>query len=324
MPDTKTLWLWLSLAEGMGPKTANGLWATLCQRGMDLEDFFGLDEHEWAEEFSLNSRVVSGLASEKSRIDEIAEQVQALDENGIRLVPLPSPDYPGALKDSLGRDAPMLLYAQGNHALLERNAVAVVGARDAGARGLILARFIGEALAQRGLVVISGGARGTDTEAVLGALAAEGTIVTVLACGIRRYRPPSALHELATPESALYLSELPLKQTWDTGGAMMRNRIVCGLASAIVIIESQESGGTVHAANKAFELGKPLFVIQFDEYDEHSAGNPQLLRLGARPLKACFDPDDRSWRVDINPVVAAAEKRAIRKLKPHQTDLFSP
>lgn len=323
MIDPEVLWMWLSSAEGVGAKRANDLWDTLCKRGLQLEDFFHLNESDWASEFGLNARVVKGLAEQKDRMDEITGLVESLDQSGVQLLTIESPHYPQSLKASLGRNAPVLLYGQGNCALLERSAAAIVGARDASERGLRLARSMGEGFARCGLVVISGGARGIDAEAHMGSLSASGATIIVLGCGIRRYRPPNALRELATPESTLFLSELPPKQTWDAGGAMGRNRIVCGLASAIVIVESQESGGTVHAAKKAFELGRPVFVIQFDEYDERSAGNPQLLRLGARPLKAHFDPDDRTWRVDIDPVVDAVEKGADASSQPDQMDLLS-
>jgi DNA processing protein len=129
---------------------------------------------------------------------------------------------------------------------------------------------------------------------------------------------------MADAESALYVSELPPTMTWQTGGAMARNRIVCGLASAVVIIEAKESGGTIHAAKTAFQLSKPLFVVQFDDYDAHSAGNPLLLRQGAQPLKAQCDPTGETWGVDIAPVAAEIERNVSAEPPVKQTDLFSP
>jgi len=320
--DRETLWLWLCSADGVGPTTANDLWAKLAERGLQLEDFHDLSENEWAGEFGLNVRAVRGLAQQKSRMSEIADLAESLRENGIHLFSLESPYYPTSLKASLGRNAPPLLYTLGNVALLARNAVAVAGARDASGRGLMIAHSIGEALAHHGLVVASGGVRGTDDAAHRGALRAGGATVVVLSCGILRYRPTAAFSERADPESALYVSELPPTMTWDVGGAMNRNRIVCGLASAVVIVEAKESGGTLQAAKTAFGQGKPIFAVQFDEYDAHSAGNPLLLRQGAQPLKAQYDPTAESWSVDIGPVVARVEQSAAGEPGTGQLGLF--
>jgi len=324
MTDREALWLWLTSAEGVGPKTINDLWATLCERGIQLEDFHDLSETEWAGEFRLNARVVRGLAEKKSQMSEIVQLAEALRETDICLLSLENPHYPESLKKSLGRSTPPLLYAAGNAALLERSAVAVIGARDASGRGLLIARSIGEALAQRGLVVVSGGARGTDSAAHAGALHAGGQTIVILSCGILRFRSDRTYGEQTDPHSTVFISELDPHMTWQVGGAMERNRIVCGLASAVVIVEAKESGGTPDAAKRAAELRKPRFVVQFDEYDAHSAGNPTLLRQGARPLKAEPDPSGVSWNVDIAPVVEAAERNAPADEPPSdQADLFS-
>ena len=323
MVDREALWLWLCSADGVGPATANDLWAKLCERSFSLEDFFDLGETEWASEFGLNARVVKGLSQQKSQRGEIADLAESLRENGIHLVPRESRHYPISLKSSLGRTTPPLLYALGNVSLLGQSAVAVAGARDASGRGLHIARFVGESLARHGFVVVSGGARGTDNAAHVGALAGGGATVVVLSCGILRYRQPEALAERTDLESTLYISELAPTMTWDTGGAMARNRIVCGLASALIVVEARESGGTIHAAKTAFDLGKPVFVVQFEEYDAHSAGNPSLLRQSARPLPAQCDPSGESWHVDISPVVAAVEQATPPQSPPGQMDLFS-
>jgi DNA processing protein len=322
MTDREALWLWLCSADGVGCATANDLWAALRERGWTLEDFYDLGEAQWADEFGLNVRAVRGLSQQKSQMNEVLDRAEELREKGVQLVSLESARYPEALKAALGRSAPPLLYALGNVSLLGRSAVAVAGARDAGGRGLLIAHSIGEAVARQGVVLVSGGARGTDNAAHAGALRAGGATVLVLSCGILRYRPDRAVGEMAELGSALYVSELPPNMTWQTGGAMARNRIVCGLASAVVIVEAKESGGTVQAAQTALRLGRPLFVVEFPDYDAHSAGNPSLLRKGGRPLKAESDPTGESWHVDIAPVLAEIEQSEVGGPAEGQLPLF--
>jgi DNA processing protein len=324
MIDRDVLWVWLHAADGVGRATANDLWVALAERDMDLEDFFSLDETRWAAEFGLNARAVSGLAASKARLDETRQLVDALRESNVQLIALDGPDYPATLKVALGRQTPALLYAWGNVELLARQGAAVVGARDASERGLHLARLIGGGLARNGLVVVSGGARGVDSEAHGGALAAGGATVVVLGCGILRFHAPAGLREAADAGTILYLSEQPPAQTWEAGGAMQRNRIVCALASALIVVEAGTSGGTLHAAKKGFDLRRQVFVVRFDSYDAHSAGNPALLRSGARPLKATWDGGAESWHVDLAPVMAAADRQRRCANEPQQPDLLAP
>lgn len=314
-----SLWLWLCASDGMGPKTVAAVWERLGQCGQTLEDFFNAGEQAWSGQFDLNLRAVKGLAAQKSRMNEIIELAEALRDNGVHLLALEHPRYPQFLRAVLGHGAPPLLYALGNTQLLERRAVAVVGARDASARGLTIARNLGAAFARHGLVLVSGGARGTDNAAHLGALLAGGATVIVLSCGILQYRPNRAVSENADPASVLYLSELPPHMTWQTGGAMARNRILCALASAVIVVEAGESGGTLQAAEKAMELGRPLFVAEFETYDTHLAGNERLLRRGGRPLHVECDPTGETWRVDLAPVLAAVDEAPSL---PSRMDLF--
>jgi len=323
MPDHETLWLSLCSADGVGPTTANDIRTKLSERELQLEDFFDLSEETWAADFGLNARVARGLAQQKEQIVKTIGLAESLRDRGVRLVPLDSAQYPASLKKSLARTAPPLLYALGNVALLQRSAAAIIGARDAGARGLLLARFLGESLARNGLVIVSGGARGVDNAAHVGALGAGGETIVVLSCGILRYRPSSALGERTDQQSTLFISELVPTMAWETGGAMARNRIVCALASAVVVVEAKESGGTMQAAKTAFAQGKTVFVVEFDEYDAHSAGNPILLRSGGRPLKAQPDASGEFWEVDIAPILAGIEEGALQEPNAKQMDLFS-
>ena len=322
MEDSELYWLWLASAEGVGATTANSLWAKLLDRGMPLEDFFELDENAWAEEFGLNARVVRGLADQRARLDDLRVRAEELRERGVRLVTLAGPHYPASLRKALRRNAPPLLYALGNLALLMRSAVAVIGARDASPRGLALARSIGATAVASGLVLVSGGARGIDSAAHVGALAAGGETVVVLSCGILRYRPSADLGAEADPESVLYVSELAPTMSWEVGGAMARNRIVCGLASAVVVVEARETGGTMQAARTAVDMPRPLFVAKFRDFDIHSAGNATLLATGAHALKVEPDASGETWTADLDPVVARIARATPPEAAAGQMDLF--
>ena len=92
------LWIWLSTTKGVGDATISDLWEALRAREMQMEDFFDLDEEDWANEFGLSPGIVRGLAEHKRRIEEIENLVELIHEEEVRLVSLESDHYPESLR----------------------------------------------------------------------------------------------------------------------------------------------------------------------------------------------------------------------------------
>jgi DNA processing protein len=189
-------------------------------------------------------------------------------------------------------DPPPRLFLRGSRdrELLERPAVAVVGARACSAYGRQVARMLGRELAAAGIVVVSGMARGVDGEAHRGALEADGHTVAVLGCGIDRDYPAAHAHlarEIA--ERSLIVSEYepgvePLPFRFPA-----RNRIVAGLCLATVVVEAREKSGALITADFALEEGREVFAVPGEITSSLSAGTNALLRLGATPLTSAGD-----------------------------------
>lgn len=179
--------------------------------------------------------------------------------------------------------APPYLFAYGNLALLSEPAVGLCGSRGASERGLDAARYCGEVVAERGWHVVSGYARGVDSEAHLAALRAGAGTVIVLAEGIlgfRRKRMFSAVPFNDT--TVLVLSQFPPTQRWTAGAAMTRNALIVGLGLALVVIEAGERGGTLDAGRKGLRLARRVFALEFA--DGPRPGNQVLVDEGAVPL----------------------------------------
>lgn len=185
---------------------------------------------------------------------------------------------------------PRELYAAGNVALASRQSAAIVGSRHSSERGLETAARIARAVAEAGIVVISGYAKGVDTAAHRAALEAGGDTVLVLPFGFKHFHVKRELKSLVNPEHVLAISQFPFGQPWFSSAAMKRNEIVCGLADAVIVIEASESGGTVEAARTARLLGKGLYIVDFKEPAPSAVGNSYLIStLHAHPLRSLRD-----------------------------------
>ena len=219
-----------------------------------------------------------------------ASYLADLERRGLRWLPRSGRGFPRSLAAIFDPPPGLFLRGAGDHALLERPSVAVVGARSCSAYGAQVARSLGRELARAGLVVVSGLARGIDGEAHRGALEAGGTTVAVLGCGVDRDYP-RAHAELAAcvGESGLIVSEYAPGVEPAPWRFPARNRIVAGLAQATIVVEARERSGALITADLALEEGREVFAVPGEITSTLSVGTNALLRLGATPLTSASD-----------------------------------
>jgi DNA processing protein len=213
-----------------------------------------------------------------------------LEARGLRWLPRSAPLFPRSLAAIFDTPAGLFLRGGGEPGLLDRPAVAVVGARSCSSYGAEVARMVGRELAAAGLVVVSGMARGVDGHAHRGALDAGGLTVAVLGCGIDRDYP-AAHAELAgrIAERGLVVSEYPPGVEPAPWRFPARNRIVAGLAQATVVVEARERSGALITADLALEEGREVLAVPGEITSSLSAGSNRLLRNGAIPLTEVAD-----------------------------------
>ena len=189
-------------------------------------------------------------------------------------------------------DPPKRLYLRGRGGddVLERPAVAIVGARACSPYGAQVARRLARELARAGLVVVSGLARGIDGEAHRGALEAGGVTVGVLGCGIDRDYP-AAHAELARRirERGLVVSEYEQGVEPAPWRFPARNRVIAGLCASTVVVEARERSGALITADFALEEGRDVLAVPGEITSPLAGGTNALLRLGAMP---CTSADD--------------------------------
>ncbi len=196
-----------------------------------------------------------------------------LERRGLRWIARSSPAFPRSLAAIFDAPAGLFLRGRGDTALLDRPAVAVVGARSCSAYGADVARLLGRELAAAGLVVVSGLARGVDGHVHRGALDAGGLTVGVLGCGVDRDYP-AAHAELATRigEQGLVVSEYAPGVEPAPWRFPARNRIIAGLTQATVVVEARERSGALITADLAMEEGREVFAVPGEITSSLSAG----------------------------------------------------
>jgi DNA processing protein len=266
-------WLHLARVEGLGPR---GFEALLRRAGSAGDALRLLADPS----FAPGRRLVV------PRREEIQTEFERATRLGIRFLALPDPDYPAPMRAVDG--APPVLSVKGRVELLARPAVALVGARNASGLGRKMAGLLAAGLSEAGYVIVSGLARGIDTEAHRAGLA--GGTVAVLAGGLERPYPPEnqALFD-AIAESGLVLSEMRLWQSPRGQDFPRRNRLISALSLGVVVVEAARRSGSLITARMAGEQGRDVMAVPGSPLDPRCEGSNDLLRDGATLVTSVAD-----------------------------------
>lgn len=221
-----------------------------------------------------------------------------LRENHIDCLVQGDKEYPEFLLDLT--DAPLVLFLKGNHDLLSKRGVSIVGTRRASGYGIEAARWISETLAASGCTIISGLALGIDGAAHAAALARQGSSIAVMGCGV----------DICYPQSHQQLYRQLLKvgcvvSEYAPGTPVAkhrfpeRNRLIAALSSAVVVIQAGEKSGALRTVDSALELGRDVFAVPGPITSIHFRGSHRLLQQGAGLL---VDPMDLLVELGIREV----------------------
>lgn len=316
-------WCAISDARGIGPKT---LWSIAEYLIHEHKTATWLLEHPAAMKTALNGR------SDKVDTSEITiSEPEEIDDSRVAILHPLHPDFPQRLKTLKDRlSLPALLYTRGNTAIFSKPGVAIVGARHAGDHALEAADRLAAELARKGINVTSGYAKGIDTAAHVAALRNGGTTIIVLSEGINQFRPKRELRNFFTNDNTLVVSQFEPDARWAAHFAMTRNKLVCALSQALVVIVSGlekdadgKMSGTFNAGATAIEVGIPVFTVTPSFFDDEPEGNKQLISRGCQ----AWNPSDGA-----DPIVSAIQEATpfdsempvakSNKTKLKQLDLF--
>ncbi len=264
---------WLCSQKGIGGRTMERLFAA-CGTAQKI---YEADEQLLKQ--ILTPKQLEGVVNSRKSW-QLREAYTRLSEQGICFVTREETDYPNRLRQI--PDAPYGLFFRGRLPEEEEIAVAVVGARDCSEYGRYVATELGRYLGSRGVSVISGMARGIDGISQEAALKAGGMSFGVLGCGVDICYPAQNrnLYERLLCGGGI-LSIYPPGEPPKSWNFPSRNRIVSGLADAVVVIEAREKSGTLITVDMALEQGKEVYVVPGRVTDRLSDGCNRLLKQGA-------------------------------------------
>jgi len=216
----------------------------------------------------------------------IDAEIKAAKVAKARLLCLGDVHYPPLLAQL--KDAPPLLWYLGNPKILQSPIIALVGARNASSLGTRMARALAHDLGAMGYVVVSGLARGVDTAAHLAAL--DSGTIAVMAGGVDVIYP-TANTDLARDiaRQGLLLSEQPMGLTPQARHFPRRNRIISGLASAVVVVEAAGKSGSLITARDALDQGREVLAVPGHPFDARASGCNMLIRDGAQLVRNADD-----------------------------------
>lgn len=303
MGDERRFWMGFNLVRGLGAVRIQNLIAYFG----DLALAWRAEEHE-LRAAGLGPRLAERVVQTRAGLDldRLWERTLA---QGIQILTWADAAYPARLRE-IGQPPPVL-YLRGDLLEQDETAVAVVGTRQVTAYGRQLTEEIASFLAENGVTVISGLARGVDAVAHQAALRSGGRTLAVLGSGVDRIYPPEhrGLADRIREHGAL-ISDYPPGTPPDSANFPPRNRIISGLSVAVVVTEAGESSGALISAAFAAEQGREVFAVPGSVLAPQCRGTNRLIQNGARPL---LDARDLLEVLDLG---RAGAQKAARKSLP--------
>lgn len=273
----RAAWVGLSAISGLGPARFRRL----------LEEYgtasaaLAVEPAELCQQLGLSEEALQHLAALPGRLEEIAAELASLDELGAHALIWEDEVYPTRL---LGTTSPPPVLWHFGSADLNRRAVALVGSREASEEALGLARDMGGTLGAAGILVVSGLADGVDAAGHEGAMRGGGATVGVCGCGLM-----TALTQgregLAgrVAEAGGLCSELAPTAPLLPQALFARDRIIAGLAEAVIVVEARAGGGAVHTAKCALKESRPVLAVAWPG-EARGAGSREVIAEGGEPL----------------------------------------
>ncbi len=274
MDDQKKYWVGFNLVKGIGSARMRALLGA-----------FGNAENAWKasteelEGAGISSRLVENFNKLRSS-DTLERAWEDIQKKGIQVLTLEDEEYPRRLKEI--DQPPPVLYLRGQLQESDQWAVAIVGTRRITAYGRQVSEEIARQLAQNGISVVSGLARGVDAVAHQSALKNDGRTLAVLGNGVDLIYPPEhrKLAEEIIQHGAL-ISDYPPGSAPEAANFPPRNRIISGLSLAVIIVEAGEKSGALITAAFAADQGREVFAVPGYLYAPQSIGTNSLIREGA-------------------------------------------
>ncbi len=334
----------LSNAKGFGAKSIHYIYKKLQANNMSINDLFDIEANEFIRLFPAIgrgkfSRTNFSCFPQLDADERLYSNFENIKLDGVNIIGLDDERYPKSVLQNMGDNAPPILYSKGYLPLLNQKGVSIVGARDVGDFEIAITKSIAQKLAENGINVTSGYAKGVDTSAHLGALEALGTTTMILSFGTNHITIKNELKDLNWKKNALFVTQFAPYEKFSGQNAMTRNKLICAMSKAIVVVKSGperdsfgKMSGTFDAGISALKSGIPVFVLSPQVLNYTPQGNIDLIKLGAIEFSNGMDivkffkehPEQELVSTNglIDPKPMDINEKTNKPTKPYQTSLF--
>lgn len=280
--NSKVYSIWLSLALGAGARCTEILSAFDSAR-----EIYDSDMQTLRLSGVFTQRQLEKI--EKTKLQDAAVQLGTCEKNGWQCIDFKDGEYPALLRRTA--DFPVVLYINGSlDCVNDSLCFGIVGTRNPSADSVKTAMSISAQLADAGAVIVSGGALGIDSAAHQGALKAGGKTIAVLGCGLgTRYLMQSAYLREEISKSGAVISEFPPFAPASKTTFPIRNRIISGISTGVLVVEAGEKSGSIITANCAMLQGRDVFAVPGNIVTSSYVGANRLIRDGATAVTCAQD-----------------------------------
>jgi len=291
-------WILLGKIPHLGPK-----------KSRELVEYFGSPQEVFSASFNKLSEIpgigkeIANIVTNKARNISVEEDLKLIKKFNVQIITFQDTRYPFNLQNIF--DPPPLLYVRGELREEDKDALAIVGTRRATIYGKLVARRLAREIAEEGITIVSGMARGIDTAAHWGALEAGGRTIAVLGSGVDTVYPPENKQLMdKIIEKGAVVSEFPLKSLPEASHFPQRNRIISGLSRGVLVVEAPLRSGALITAEFALEQGREVFAVPGSINSLKSQGTNHLLKEGAKLVERA---EDIFEELNFSPVLSNIE-----------------
>ncbi len=236
----------------------------------------------------VGAEVAQQIGNWESLVD-LPGELARIHDFGATIITAESPEYPPSLREI--HAPPIVLYVWGKLEKRDHHALGIIGSRRTTHYGMESAKKLAYQLAYAGLTIVSGLARGIDTAAHQGALAAKGRTIAVIGAGLSKLYPPenAALAEKIRDGNGAVVSEFSMEIEPDRQTFPMRNRIISGWSQAVLVVEAGLNSGALITASQAIEQGRSVYAVPGHINAPSAMGSNRLIQQGAKLVMDAAD-----------------------------------
>ena len=297
--DQQFAWFRLFSVENFSAEIIQKVRVRAQMNGLKVSEIFELSKGDFDKVFSPDMNELY-FDLQKTDTEKLQMEYESFVQREVDFIHPGHEYYPVKLSKLFLWDSPALLFSKGNSKLLAGKSAAIVGSRQASVEALQIAGEVSQAVAGIGWNVVSGYARGIDSEAHIHALISGGSTSMVLPIGINKFVVRKGFRDIVNEYNSLIISQFHPDSEWQESNGLERNKLMVGLSEAVIVIQAIFKGGSLYTGLRAVKYGVPLFVLAPKRLSGNTDGNAKLIAKGGLAFRDAGEIIEKLKLLDLN------------------------